>query len=90
MVHAYSKEERPSPKDLTQTKQALLQKLSLEGKCKGRKTTFTVSHNAIETTLKAKLLLVVSNTYYISSIQKTTSLWFKMHLHVCTRYNLTL
>lgn len=43
-VHAYSKE--PYPKDLTQTKQALLQKLSLEGKYKERKTTFTVLHHA--------------------------------------------
>ena len=54
--------------DLTQTKQALLQKLSLEGKFKGGKTMFTISHHAIKTTLKAKLFLVVSNIYYISSI----------------------
>lgn len=35
-VHVYSKEERPSPKVLTQTKQVFLQKLSLGGKNKGK------------------------------------------------------
>lgn len=59
MVHAYHKEERSYPKDLTQTKQALLQKLSLERKYKGRKATFTILHHAIKTTLKAKVVPIL-------------------------------
>lgn len=32
----------------------------------------------------------MSNIYYISSISKTISPWFKTRLHVCTHYSLTL
>lgn len=52
--------------------------------------TFTILHQAIKPALKAKLFLVVSNAYYVSSLYKTTTLWFKTRLHVCTHYNLTL